>query len=47
MSARYESTAAQADESVEARETARQRAAATLWTALDRGDDPTAAPRDP
>jgi uncharacterized membrane protein (TIGR02234 family) len=46
MSARYESTGAQADDSAEGRESARQRAAATLWTALDRGDDPTAAPRD-
>jgi uncharacterized membrane protein (TIGR02234 family) len=43
MSARYESPAVQADpEAVAAR---RARADAAMWTALDRGDDPTA--RDP
>jgi uncharacterized membrane protein (TIGR02234 family) len=43
MSARYESPAVQADpEAIAAR---RARADAAMWTALDRGDDPTA--RDP
>ncbi|WP_375490317.1 TIGR02234 family membrane protein [uncultured Jatrophihabitans sp.] len=46
MSTRYEAVSTQADESDDARERTRQRAAATLWTALDRGEDPT-DPRKP
>ena len=45
LSARYEATAARAADTAEARESTRQRAATTLWTALDRGEDPT-DPRD-
>lgn len=42
MSARYEPTAAR-EEDEDTRERTRQRAAATLWSALDRGEDPTDA----
>lgn len=46
MSTRYESPAVQADPDVLAR--TRARADAALWTALDRGDDPTDRdPREP
>jgi uncharacterized membrane protein (TIGR02234 family) len=41
MSSRYEAATAPPDGDLEAREAARQRTAAALWTELDRGLDPT------